>query len=376
MRKIRILHVLETVGSGGVEQRRLSLARKLDIKRYEQRLICTQAIGSLPEQFEKAGCAIHEVGVFNGISDRSPYRRAFSVIQDFRPDIAHGAVYEGVALAVVAGRLGGVPIIIGEETDDPKNRTWKGSVLYRAISAFAHHMVAVSPAVELYLRQGIRLPERKVTMIPNGVAEKPPVTEKVLSRLRAEFGIQPGDIVVGTVGRLFDSHKRVSDLIRAIPQVSERIPRVKLLVVGTGPDEDSLRELSAVLGVSDKIIFAGYQGDVRPFYQIMQLFALASSHEAFGIVLVEAMFAGIPVVATRVGGIPGIVDEGRTGFLVDAYRPEQLAESIVRLIVDPDLAQKFGFRGRVRARDLFSEDRYVADVDGLYRHLLSKRGLA
>ena len=375
MKRIRVLHCLETIGSGGVEQTRLSLVKRLDPKRYEQKIVCTQAIGGLPKYFEEFGCSIHPVGVFNGISDRRPYQNTLKIIQEFRPDVVHGAVYEGVALATVAGRLGRVPVIIGEETSDPQNRSLKGSLLFRAITAFTHHMVAVSPAVEIYLRKGIKLPERKVTMIANGVAEKVKPKPELVSYVRDFLSIKPSDLVIGTVGRLLDEHKRVSDLIRSLPLILEHFQNAKLLVVGSGPDEDELKALSIELGVRDKIFFTGYQVDTRLYYEIMDVFAIASAHEAFGLVLVEAMFAGVPVVATRTGGIPKVVLENETALLVSTFAPKEIAAAIVKLLGDFDRARAMGEKGRVRARKYFSEERYVSDVDNLYTRLLNERGL-
>lgn len=237
-------------------------------------------------------------------------------------------------------------------------------------------MVAVSPAVEAYLRDGIKLPTGKVSMIVNGVAEKPATVPKDVARIRSELGIAPDDVVIGTVGRLFEERKRVSDLIRALPQLMKRNPNVKLLVVGTGPDEDSLRDLAADLSLANRVLFAGYQVDTQPYYEVMNIFALASAHEAFGLVLVEAMFAILPVVATRTGGIPKVVSEDETALLVKPYAPTKLADSIVRLLDDPSAARDMGNRGRIRARKYFSEERYVSDMGRLYTRLLIEHRLA
>lgn len=373
MKKIRVLHCLETVGSGGVEQRRLSLVRHLDPARYEQHLVCTKAVGGLPQQLEKAGCVIHEVGEFNGIFDRRPYKATLDVVRNFRPHIIHGAVYEGVAQAAVAGRLGRVPVIIGEETSDPENRRWKGHLLYRGLAGLCHHMVGVSPAVVQYLERTIRVPAGKVTLINNGVAEKPPAGQAELTGLRDQFGLPEDSFVIGTVGRLFDDHKRVSDLIRGLSLMLSVRPDARLLIVGSGPDEAALQELAHQLGVSERVVFAGYQADTQPFYQLMNVFALASAHEAFGLVLVEAMFAQLPVVATRVGGIPGVVKEGDTGYLVEPCQPQELARVILGLADDAPMRRSMGDKGRERALKHFSAERYVSDVDKLYQRLLSER---
>lgn len=367
--KLRVLHCLQTVGSGGVEQRRLTLARQLDVTRYEQAIVCTQAIGGLPPQFAEVDCPIHAVGVFSNIYDLGPYRRALNIVRKYRPHIIHGAVYEGVALAAVAGRLGRVPIIVGEETSDPSSRRWKGHVLYRLLASMTHRMVAVSPAVREYLVNKIHLPDKHVTLINNGVCRPALATDSQVQEVRAAHGLSSSHFIIGTVGRLFDDHKRVSDIIRALPQVLMECPAARLLVVGGGPDEAILRTLAGELGVADQVCFAGYQSNPQPYYAVMDVFALASAREAFGLVLVEAMFSGLPVVATRVGGIPTVVQDGETGLLIDVGQPHAIAEALLSLARDGRLRRVMGRNGETRAVSHFSAARYVREVDELYRNL-------
>jgi glycosyltransferase involved in cell wall biosynthesis len=236
-------------------------------------------------------------------------------------------------------------------------------------------MVAVSPAVERYLVDRIRVPRDKVTLIDNGAVESPPVAAATFALLRDRFDLIAGEPVIGTVCRLFDHHKRVSDLIRALPLVRQHHPTARLLVVGDGQDREMLQDLAARLGVSKVVVFTGHLPDPRPFYGLMDVFALASAYEAFGIVLVEAMFAGVPVVATRVGGVPHVVADGDTGLLVEPGQPEALAARLTELLGDPERRRVMGEEGRRRARRYFSAERYVADVDALYQRLARERGL-
>lgn len=370
--KLRIAHCLETVGSGGVEQRRLLLARGLDPETYEQILICTKTVGGLPAQFEAAGVPIHRVGVFRGILDPAPYRAALRAIRAFRPHIVHGAVYEGVALAAVCGTLARAPVVIGEETGEPYGRSWKGHLLYRALMGLTSHAVAVSPAIEDYLVGRLRLPRRQVSMIMNGVAPPRPIDPAETADLRARLGIREGETVIGIVGRLFEWHKRHTDLLRAFRALCDRRDDLRLLIVGDGPDRAMLEALAAELGIAERVIFTGYQPDARAYYTVMDIFALSSVQEAFGLVLVEAMFAGLPVVATRVGGVPHIVAESETGLLVPPGDQARLAETLSTLIEDPELRRAMGERGHRRAHERFSSGRYVADVERLYQDLAAR----
>lgn len=376
MGRIRVAHCIETIASGGVERCRLMLAQGLDPGRYEQLIICTQALDDLPAKFQAAGCAVHEIGVFRRIWDVERYRRAVAVLKSFRPHIVHGGVYEGVATAAVAGRLARVPVIIGEETSDPDGRRPQGHMLFRALAGLTDHMVAVSPGVGRYLEQRLHLPSGKITTINNGAVEQPHATAAELDAIRATFRLSQNDRIIGSVGRLLDPHKRMSDLIRALPLLLRRFPDAKLLLVGDGPDRGMLEALAAELGVADRVGFAGYQPRTRPFFELMDVFALASASEAFGLVLVEAMFASLPVVATRVGGIPDVVSEGETGLLVPPRRPDELAQAISEVLADPVRSAAMGEAGQRRARSHFTADRYVADVDALYQRLLRQRGVA
>ncbi len=371
--RTRVLHSLFRVGSGGVEQTRLMLARHLDHDRYEQRLICLDHFGGLPAELVAAGCPVERIGNGQSIFGAAAYRDALRVIRDWRPDIIHGAVYEGVAVAAVAGNLGRVPVVLGEETSDPVERSTAGHALYRLLAGMTDHMVAVSPSVLHYLTHTIRLPDAKVTLVNNGAEAPTPTVQGRVRAIRDQFGINEKSFVVGTVGRLVDGDKRVSDLIRAITELREVCADPRLLVVGEGKDAQHLHKLAGALGVSGQVHFCGYQPDPSDWYRVMDVFALASAHEAFGLVLVEAMLAGLPVVATRVGGIPSVVQDGVTALLIDPLCPPALATALLSLQRNPELRREMGVKGAARARAKFGARRYVDAVDALYTRCLSRK---
>lgn len=369
--RIRVLHTLFRVGSGGVEQTRLTLAQGLDASRYEQRIVCMDAFGALPDMLAAAQCPVQRVGRSFSLFAPPLYRDVLRIIHDWRPHIVHGAVYEGVAMAAVAGRLGRVPVVIGEETSDPVGRSYAGHALYRLFCGLTDRMVAISPVVADYLIASIRVPSEKVSLVPNGVASPAVEDMAAIDAIRQQFAIGPNSFVVGTVGRLEDSHKRISDLLRAMPLLSQHIADPRLLVVGDGEDANLLRALASDLGVADRVHFTGYQADTAAYYRVMDLFALASAHEAFGLVLVEAMLLGLPVVATRVGGIPTVVEDGITGVLVPALDPPALASAVIALQRDPARRQMMGLHGKDRAETQFGAARYVDAIDDVYTRCLA-----
>jgi glycosyltransferase involved in cell wall biosynthesis len=371
MGPVRILHTLCRVGSGGVEQCRLLMARHLSPDRFEHCVICQDISGGLPAEFEKLGWQIETIGPPRHILDPAWHRKAIAIARAFKPHIVHGAVYEGEALACSIGLAHPRVPVIMEETSDPVNRRWTGNVLMRAMLARAKVAVAVSPAVGDYLTGRLRLPSAKVRIIDNAVAEPPAPSLTQVELLRRGLGIRPGELVIGTTGRVHDSHKRISDLLQALTIIRQDFPNTRLLVVGDGPDRAGLEELARQLGVEQACIWAGYQSSPADYYHVMDVFVLASAHEAFGLVLVEAMFARRPVVGTRVGGIPYVLDDGKAGLLVPPLNPEALAQTILTLLTDHDQRSRLGELGYRRATDRFTARRYLDDIERLYVSLIT-----
>lgn len=370
MSRIRVLHTLCRVHSGGVEQRRVLLAQGLDPERYEHALICQEAGGPIPGALRDAGWRVHEIGLAPGILNPAWHAHAHTIARAFQPDIVHGAVYEGEALACGIGlRMPRVRVVM-EETSNPIDRRWTGNALMRAMCLRADACVGVSPKVTGYLRETLRIPARKIRLINNAVAQVPPPSSARLAEMRVRLGIGETDVIIGSVGRVVDAVKRFSDIIRALPAIRASQPRARLLIVGDGPDRARLEGLAEDLNLADAVIFAGYQGAPRDFYHLMTVFVLASAQEAFGLVLVEAMLAGIPVVATQVGGIPFVLDDGKAGALVPPQWPDEIAKAILRLVCDQGAAQACRTAALDRALTAFSPDRYVADVAGLYADLI------
>lgn len=373
---IRVLHVQETIGSGGVERRRLSIAKLLDKSKFELKIICTNAYGDFPEEFRKYGVEVIPIGSLKSLFDFKQHRKVMKIINDYQPHIIHGAVFEGVTMAAINGFLKRVPIVIIEETSDPQNRTWKGNLLMKLFSFLSTKVIGVSPAAIHYLENVIHLSSSKVELINNGVALPRKVTLDESNKLKKRLGIQESDSVIGTIGRMHDdTNKRFSDLIAAFHLLSQQHQNVKLLLVGDGREREKYERQVKDLNLQDNVIFAGYQNDVAPYYSIFSIFTLVSSHESFGLVLAEAMLHQLPIVATRVGGMQYIVDDNETGFLVDKYDVLQIKDKLERLCMDKTLSTKFGIKGYKKANLFYTEERYVKHIHDLYIELAANKSI-
>lgn len=369
-RRIRVLHTLGWVASGGVEQRRLVLASGLPKDKYEHVILTQETAGGLPDLLRAEGWKIHEIGNAPHILSPSWHQRAYEIAREFQPDIIHGAVYEGVGLANILGWRLPKAKVISEETSDPTNRSWRGNVLLQLLCLRSSAVIGVSPSVADYLRNIAHIPARKVKLINNAVLPAPNLTLPQLQEYRQSLGLKDTDFVIGSVGRVFDEYKRFSDLIRALKILHDQgFVQAKLLIIGGGPDEQVLANLAAEFGLTKSVIFAGYQAEARHYYPLMDIFALASIREAFGLVLVEAMLAQVPVIATSVGGMPYVLGQGKAGILVPPNSPHDFAKAIFSLYQNPLQRQKIAEAGRMRAELEFSAERYCNEIDALYESL-------
>lgn len=363
---------MSTVASGGVEKRRLSLAKYLDKSKYELKIISTHKAGGLVDQLQNEGVEIIEIKTFKGIFHWEKHKKIQKIIDDFKPHIIHGAVYEGVTMAAVNGFLKKVPIVLLEETSDPQNRSSKANMLLRLFSFAADKFIAIAPNVADYLRNTAKVSSKKVITINNGVEIPRQVSDLEIQNLKEQYAIKEGDFVVGTVGRLFNDHKKITDIIEAI-HILKDVENLKLLIVGNGKDEELIRQKAIDLGIQNKVIFTGYQYDTAPFYKLMDVFCIASQREGFGLVAAEAMLHHLPVIATRVGGLQDVVVDGETGLLIQPHQPTEIAEAIKKMYDSADLVTGYAASGYERAIKNYTEKRYVKDVENLYRELLEKK---
>jgi glycosyltransferase involved in cell wall biosynthesis len=247
-------------------------------------------------------------------------------------------------------------------------RLLAGNVAGRFVDAF----VAVSPETAAFANRRREVAQRRLLVIPNGISlDRFRPDPAARARVRKELGVEPDGWVVGTVGRLA-VEKNQALLLRAVAPLLGRQARVAL--VGDGPLRRELAQLAAGLGIADSVHLLGARGDVPDVLNAFDAFVLCSDTEGLPLAVPEAMATGLPVVATAVGGIPTVVEEGRTGFLVPTGDADALRDRLARLRADPPMARACGERGRRTAVARFSSERMQRDYAELYRRLLARRG--
>lgn len=369
--KIRVLQCIETISSGGVEQTRLTLAKYLPKDRFEIKIICTYACGPIADSLRNEGIELIVVGSMKHPLNWGIHKQVQAVISTFKPHIIHGAIFEGNSMAAISGFIKRVPCIILEETSDPQNRSSKADWLLRQLMRVADAIIAISPDVEQYLIGKAKIPSSKVRMIFNGVTVPDRIPSLMIASKKTELGIKEDEIVIGFVGRLYNDHKRVTDLVEAVAMINN--PKVKLLIVGDGRDKPLVLDQVKKFKLDNQVIMAGYQENTGLFYSLMDILSVPSAREGFGLVAVEAMFHQKPIVASKVGGLQNIISEGENGYLVTPLHPEILAEKLKELVESKSLRETMGQKGSLLAMQNYTGEKYAEKVGELYLSILKNK---
>lgn len=212
----------------------------------------------------------------------------------------------------------------------------------------------------------------RLRILHNSVLPLSPVSSTERTKYRIQLGIGADEAMILAVGR-FSKEKGHSVLLHALHQLSSSARKWKLVLVGMGPERDSLTQLAGSLDLSERVIFAGAHADVRPFYGSADVFVLPSLSEGSSNVLLEAMAAKVPIAATAAGGNPEIILHGETGLLVPIGDSQSLADSIARLLAEPALASRFAEAGLTRATQEFSVQQYRRRLLSFYAEALEAR---
>ena len=369
-RKIKILHVIDSLGIGGMERVVIDVANGLDAAKFEQIVCCISRRGEAADQL-RDGVRCIDLGK-GAKADRLMPLKLARLIRRERPDIVHSQSWSGVDTALAVLLTPGVKLVHsehGRNYHDLRGQTLLRRLARRVVYQVADTVFAISGEVrEFYCRQ-TNFPIERMQVIPNGVDVRR-IEEADARGVREELGIAPNDFVVGTVARL-DLNKDTMTLLKAFAAIPQS-PKVKLLIVGDGDQRSRLEEFANSAVLNQSVIFACWRRDVPRLLKAINVFALSSLSEGMPLTVLEAMAARLPVVATAVGALPEMVDEGKTGFLVATGDAEAMAEKLGCLVANPQLAKGFGEEARHKVEREFSLDQMLRRYAELYFSMLEK----
>ncbi len=365
---MKVLHLHKLTGVSGSEGHLLALLPALRKRGIDARFLGLDVPGSDAPRFYAAldalGVPHRSVRCGPDVSVRMA-RDVVRAIRAERPALVHTHLVHADAYGGLGARLLGIPSVSTRHNDD---RYLLGPFRYvdRALARPARRLIAISDAVRLFLERAGHDPAKLVTIrygldtLPSARSDPTP----------AEAGI-PADVPLAlAVGRLI-AQKDHATLLRAFERVRLAVPQAQLAILGSGPLESETRALARELGLENAVTLPG-RTDIRDWLERADVFVHSSRWEGFGIVLLEAMLAGLPVVATRVSAVPEVVADGETGVLVEAGDAGALATALEALLGDRERARAFGAAGTRRAREEFSVARMAERTQAVYDEALSR----
>lgn len=384
--KIKVLHAITRLDRGGSAENTLLTVAEANTDRYQVALVTGPSKGerSPTEAIaRKRGVhfadAPHLVRNVNLLADLLAVWELWRLMRQGNYDIVHTHTSKAGLVGRLAARFAGVPIVI----HTPHGHVFYGYFgpvvtqifvwLERWAAGFSQRIISLTAkGAQDHIDFGIAARE-KFAVIHSGI-DFSSFDQAGLQpeAVRGELGIPLDGIVIGTLGRLTEI-KGQDDLVEAFVTVRKLVDNPWLLLVGDGEEREMLLAQAERLGVADRLILAGWRQDIYAVLGAMDIFALPSHNEGMGKALVEAMYAGLPCVATRVGGVPELVSDD-VGLLVEASSPPALAEALCQLARDPERRRRMGEAGRLRAAD-YSVEQMVIKIEALYEEVLAEKGI-
>lgn len=385
-KRLKVLFVIGTLDVGGTEVQLVKLARGLDPQRFEVVVYCLSGLGPLAEELVAHGIRVETVGFRGfrgGVASLRDVPQVFVTLARFwrwmrseAPDIVHCMLFQAYVIGGVVARLARVPVLIAGRRSLSNFKTGRPHywLAERVVNMFTDLLIANSEAVRQDVLKRERQPPQKVIVIPNGL-EIERYRHLFTAGLRDELGIASSTLVVVVVAN-FIHYKGHVYFLEAWANVLRGRPDSVALLVGEGPRRKAMEELAKRLGISGAVRFLGTRHDVPAVLAVSDVLVHPSLEEGFSNAIIEAMAAGKPVVATRVGGNPEAVDDGVTGLLVPPREPAALAAAVGRLLDDPDERRILGARAQGRAAERFALHRIVDEYQRLYERLAHVKGVA
>ena len=366
-----VVHLIYRLDFGGLETLLVDCINHLPPERYRHAIVCLTGYTAFADKIARPGVELYALDKAPGLG-LGIHVKLFKLLRKLRPAVLHTYNFACAEYAAPAW-LAGVPVRVhaehGRDASDPQGLNRKHNFLRRALVPFIDRYVPVSHDLTRWLTNVVGIPAAKTQLIMNGVD-----TGRFAPNLAAAGTPWAGQdvFVIGTVGRLQDVKDQAS-LIAAFALLCAAQPearaRLRLAVIGDGPLRDTLARKARDAGVADLVWFAGARNDIPELMRSFDLFALSSIAEGTPVTLLEAMACGLPVVATNVGGIPEVVQDGVNGALVAAGDAPALAAALGLYAADPARVQEHGAAARLNIERHYSVAAMVAAYTALYDRL-------
>jgi glycosyltransferase involved in cell wall biosynthesis len=369
---LRVMQLVLSLAIGGTEKLVYDIVHRLDKRIVFPVVCCLDEFGQLGEELQQEGYQLYMLKRKPGI-DWGLIQRLSVVIRQEQIDVINAQQYTPyfyallTSLSLKFSLSAQAPRLVFTEhgIPYPYKKRLKRLIFNPLLCAFADEIITISEHTKSNLIEYEHFPARRMKVIYNGVDLRQYSQRIDKDAKKHSLGISSEMNVIGIVSRL-DPVKNHAMLFRAFNMVLEQCPQTTLLIVGDGPERQHLQALVETLGIVNNTLFLGFRKDIHEILPVFDVFVLPSFSEGMPVTLIEAMGAGIPVVATNVGGNPEVVKDQETGYLVENDNEQELAEKLITLLQDHETRQKMGRAGQQRAYTVFSLDKMVDTYTKLY----------
>lgn len=377
-KRVTVMHMVDCLNIGGGEMQMVDLLRRIDRDKFRPIVGCLRKEGPLLSALEQIEIPVREIPVRGALyyphSIREMIRLSFFLRKE-KVKILHTQDLYSHLVGVPAAILASVPIVITNRLDLGHTMDRWHRWALRALSPFITKLMANSEGVRRMLITAEKTSPEKIEVIYNGVdLERFDRGAEIQARravrrepLYPDF--HPEDRLIGVLANL-SPIKGHAVLLEAAVRIIAYCPKAKLIFIGREDCRPALEARARALSIDKRVVFLGSRQDVPRVLSCLEISVLPSLAEGFSNAILESMAAGLPMVATDVGGNREAIVEGETGFLVPPKDPDALADRILRLLEDRTLAEKFGKAGRRRIEEFFTLDRMVSETERFYEELL------
>ena len=372
--RTRVVYLSHTLWIGGAEEMVLNLVRHLPQDRFEPMVCCIGEPGPIGEEIAAAGTRVTALHADPGLRHPLDLLKICRFLREARPDIVHTFLLTASLYGRLAAILARVPIIIGTEVNMYRDKRPHHILAERLLVAGTDRVVTSAESVKAYYVRQVGVDPKRVGVIHNAVNFGRLETSASPAEIKGRIGLAPRALVAGVIARLTDQkgHAYLFDAIARVPSLD----RLQVIIIGDGPLRSALEADAAARGIANRVHFLGARRDLGDLVSVMDLFVLPSLWEGLPLSLVLAMGAGLPVVATAVGGIPEVVTDSVTGLLVPPADADSLGRALARVVADPGERARLGWNAREFVLPRFGVDVYVRTVVGLYDELSQRRAAA
>jgi glycosyltransferase involved in cell wall biosynthesis len=367
-RKINVIHLVEELTIGGLEKILTTIVLNLDKEKYNVSVWCLREGGFFANKLVKEGIDVKILHISTSRNPLSIYK-LYKLLKIHKFDIIHTHAYSAGTIGRISAFLAGIPVIISHNHSVYDYYNMYYHFVEWLLSHITDRIICVSDIVQRFTNETQRINAKKLITIHNGIDSVCSVTGKEVSDIRKELGIPHNHTVISTIAHM-EEHKGLDCLLESASLLLKSRSDISFLLVGEGTLKEEFKKLSVSLKIDKNVIFTGERSDVSEILLLTDIFVLPSLREGLPLVILEAMDCGKPIIATNVGGIPEVVDDGVTGILVPTGDFKALYNAMIELLNNTEKMKEMGNKGRRIFSEYFHSEIMVDKIEALYSSLI------